>query len=167
MIRPTNMYYHEVPGCGGGTCTESIIGIGNPLIWWAASAAALYLVYRLARYREWQVGLVLTGLAAGYLPWLAYTNRTVFQFYSIAFEPYLILILALVAALILGKPADPTWRRQRGIAILAVYVVAVVLVSVFFFSVVSAQPSPPGRSDSSTSGCRAGGRRGDAHDDAP
>ena len=69
---------------------------------WAATAAILYLVYRLARYREWRVGLILMGMVAGYLPWLLYLNRTVFQFYSIAFEPYLLLALTLVIGLILG-----------------------------------------------------------------
>ena len=49
---------------------------------------------RLVRRREWQVGAVLVGIAAGYLPWLAFSGRTVFQFYTIAFEPYLLLGLA-------------------------------------------------------------------------
>ena len=73
------------------------------MIWWAAVAAALYLVYRLVRYREWRVGLVLAGLGAGYLPWLLYLNRTVFQFYTIAFEPYLILALVAVMGILLAS----------------------------------------------------------------
>ncbi|MEB0014720.1 hypothetical protein QN416_24280, partial [Glaciimonas sp. Cout2] len=76
--------------------------IANPLLWWAGTAAVLYLVYRLARYREWRVGLILMGMVAGYLPWLMYTGRTVFQIYSIAFEPYLILALTFVIGLVLG-----------------------------------------------------------------
>jgi dolichyl-phosphate-mannose-protein mannosyltransferase len=106
MSRPTSMYYEGSSlgerGCDYATCSEAITGIANPVIWWAATAAILYLVYRLARYREWQVGLILMGLVAGYLPWLAYLNRTVFQFYTIAFQPYLILGLTLVIGLLLG-----------------------------------------------------------------
>ena len=92
--------------------------MANPLIWWAAVAAALYLVYRLIRYREWRAGLILTGVAAGYLPWLLYPNRTVFQFYTIAFEPYLILGLTFVIGIILGRRTrpelEPAQRHPRG-----------------------------------------------------
>jgi dolichyl-phosphate-mannose--protein O-mannosyl transferase len=144
MGRPTNMYYADgIPGCGPDGCVESIMGIGNPLIWWAAAIAALYLVYRLVRYREWAVGAILTGLAAGYLPWLGYLDRTVFQFYSIVFEPYTVLGLAFVIGLVLGRRGDPSWRRERGIRVVAVYLVAVVLVSAFFLPIWTAEPIPP------------------------
>jgi hypothetical protein len=69
MIRPTAMYYQGRDfgqnGCAVTRCGESITGIANPLIWWAAVAAACYLVYRLVRYREWRVGAILMGLGAG------------------------------------------------------------------------------------------------------
>jgi dolichyl-phosphate-mannose-protein mannosyltransferase len=111
MIRPTSMYYRGTTlgqdGCGSDSCSEAITSVGNPIIWWAATAALLYLVYRLARYREWQVGLILMGMVAGYLPWLMYLHRTVFQFYTIAFEPYLLLGLTLSIGIILGK-----WPRR-------------------------------------------------------
>ena len=36
-------------------------------------------------------------MAGGYLPWLIFLNRTTFQFYSIAFLPWMILALIFVA----------------------------------------------------------------------
>ncbi|PWC02901.1 dolichyl-phosphate-mannose--protein mannosyltransferase [Agromyces badenianii] len=147
MIRPTNMYYSSDDdgsgGCGADTCWSSIIEVGNPLIWWAAAVASLYLVYRLVRYREWQVGAILMGLAAGYLPWLMYLNRTVFQFYSIAFEPFTVLALVFVVGLVLGRRDDPTWRRERGIAVVAIFLGFVLLVSAFFFPIWSGVPVTP------------------------
>ncbi|MFD4422648.1 dolichyl-phosphate-mannose--protein mannosyltransferase [Agromyces sp. NPDC058484] len=147
MFKPTNIYFRAVEdgsgGCGADTCWESIIGIGNPLIWWAAAAASVYLVYRLARYREWQAGAILLGLAAGYLPWLMYLDRTIFQFYSIAFQPYTMLALAAVIALILGRRDDVRWRRQRGIATVAVFLGFVVLVSVFYYPIWTGIPVTP------------------------
>ena len=147
MFKPTNMYYASTDdgsgGCGADTCVESIIGIGNPLIWWAAAAASVYLVYRLVRYREWQVGAILLGLAAGYLPWLAYLDRTVFQFYSIAFQPYTVLALTAVIALILGRRDDARWRRERGIATVAIFLVFVLLVSAFYYPIWSGIPVTP------------------------
>ncbi|WP_022894747.1 dolichyl-phosphate-mannose--protein mannosyltransferase [Agromyces subbeticus] len=147
MIRPTNMYFAATEdgsgGCGADTCWASIIEVGNPLIWWAAAVASLYLVYRLVRYREWQVGAILVGLAAGYLPWLGYLNRTVFQFYSIAFEPFMLLALVFVIGLVLGRRDDPQWRRQRGIAIVAIFLGFVLLISAFFFPIWSGVPVTP------------------------
>ncbi|MFC6354896.1 dolichyl-phosphate-mannose--protein mannosyltransferase [Luethyella okanaganae] len=146
MIRPTSMYYEGSSfgqnGCLVDTCAEAINSVGNPLVWWAAMVAALYLVYRLARYREWRIGLILMGLAAGYLPWLMYLNRTVFQFYTIAFEPYLLLGLTFVIGLILGTREDPWWRRQRGIGVVGVYLGCVLAVSAFFYPIWTAQQVP-------------------------
>jgi dolichyl-phosphate-mannose--protein O-mannosyl transferase len=137
MIRPTSMYYRSIAqgdeGCASSLCGESIAGIANPFIWWAATAAVVYLLVRLVRRREWQVGLVLMGLAAGYLPWLMYLNRTVFQFYTIVFEPYLILALVLAIGIILGGSGDPSWRRVSGIRTVGIFLAVVTAVSAFFW----------------------------------
>jgi dolichyl-phosphate-mannose-protein mannosyltransferase len=146
MIRPTSMYYQGYTygqhGCTVASCSSAITSIGNPIIWWAATAALFYLVYRVIRYREWQVGLILTGVAAGYLPWLLYINRTVFQFYTIAFEPYLLLGLTFVIGLILGKRTDATARRLRGIRIIGTYLGLAVVVTIFFWPLWTAQVIP-------------------------
>lgn len=137
MTRPTSMYFASANfgqhGCTASFCGSSITGIANPLIWYAGVAAAVYLVYRLIRYREWRVGLILAGLGAGYLPWLLYTDRTVFQFYTIAFEPYLLLALAFVVSQLVGTRADPGPRRDAGMRWLALFLVAAVVISVFFW----------------------------------
>jgi len=156
MIRPTSMYYRGSnfgeSGCQFQSCSEAITSVGNPLIWWAATAALFYLVYRLARYREWRVGFILMGMVAGYLPWLMYLNRTVFQFYTIAFEPYLLLGLTFVIGLVLKRipeQARPKRRtsahsqvpkyapQPRPVAFKAVVVGlgAALLVTVFFFPI--------------------------------
>jgi dolichyl-phosphate-mannose-protein mannosyltransferase len=137
MWRPTSMYFSSANygqnGCTTGTCWSAITGIANPLIWYASVIAAVYLLYRLIRWREWRVGLILAGLGAGYLPWLQYTDRTVFQFYTIAFEPYLILALAYVASLLIGARGDPPLARDRGTRWIAVFLVAAVAISIFFW----------------------------------
>ncbi|WP_241983386.1 dolichyl-phosphate-mannose--protein mannosyltransferase [Cryobacterium tagatosivorans] len=162
MIRPTSMYFRSSAlgenGCGFASCAEAITGIANPIIWWAATLAAVYLVYRLARYREWRVGLILTGLAAGYLPWLMYLNRTVFQFYTIAFEPYLLLGLTFVIGLLLGEPGAPVADAERvgpvadeeraarlrlaGIRIVLIFLAVAALVSVFFYPLWTGSQTP-------------------------
>ena len=137
LTRPTSFRYTEVDG------TASLItSLANPIIWWAAAAAAFYLLYRLIRYREWRAGLILTGVAAGYLPWLLYPERTVFQFYAIAFEPFLILGLTLAIGIILGGRTDPTRRRLSGIRLVAVFLISAVLVSAYFYPLWTGMPVP-------------------------
>jgi dolichyl-phosphate-mannose-protein mannosyltransferase len=133
MIRPTSMYYDAGPNCGASACGASITGLANPLIWWAATAALLYLLYRLIRLREWRVGFILVGMVGGYLPWLMYLNRTVFQFYSIAFEPYLLLALTFAIGLVLGKKTDAAWRRENGIRFVAIFLGLAIALSIFFW----------------------------------
>ena len=137
MLRPTAFFYEGFErgdsGCSFHTCAEYVTTVANPILWWLGVAAAAYLVFRLIRRREWQVGLILTGIAAGYLPWLLYTERTVFQFYTIVFLPYLVLGLTFVIGLVLGTNTDGRTRRTTGIRVVAVTLGLIALVSVFFY----------------------------------
>lgn len=130
LSRPTSFYYSGTSfgenGCSAASCSEAITSIANPIIWWAAVAATLYLLYRLVRFREWRVGLILMGVAAGYLPWLMYLSRTVFQFYTIAFEPYLLLALTMVIGMLLRRSAG----AQRTVA---VFLGVALGISAFFY----------------------------------
>lgn len=146
MQRPTSMYYLGLnqgqSGCTADRCGQAITDIANPLIWYAAVAACLYLVYRLVRYREWQYGLILAGVGAGYLPWLMYLDRTVFQFYTIAFEPYLILGLTAVLGIILGRRTDDFTRRLSGIRVVGIVVILSVVLTVFYYPMWTAMQEP-------------------------
>lgn len=146
MVRPTSMWYEGSTlgerGCSLANCSEAINPIANPVIWYAAVAAILYLVYRFVRYREWRVGVVLMGMVAGYLPWLMYLNRTVFSFYSIVFEPYMLIGLALTIGIILGSPSDLRERRERNIGLVAVYGLLVVILTAFFYPVWTGEQTP-------------------------
>ncbi|MFM9876661.1 MAG: dolichyl-phosphate-mannose--protein mannosyltransferase [Rhodoglobus sp.] len=137
MIRPTSMFYESNSlgqnGCQFSNCGSSITDLSNPIIWWAATAAVLYLVYRLVRYREWRVGLILMGMVAGYLPWLLYLNRTVFQFYTIAFEPYMLLALTFVIGLLMGSATDARDRRVSSLRVTAIFLAVATVVSAFYW----------------------------------
>jgi dolichyl-phosphate-mannose-protein mannosyltransferase len=147
LARPTAFYYQAIAqgndGCTAvGGCAQYITSIANPILWWAATAALGYLVYRLIRYRQWQVGLILMGMVAGYLPWLLYSKRTIFQFYAIVFEPYMILALVFTIGIILGNRDDPAWRRLSGIRLVAIFVGIVIVISAFFYPVWSGMQIP-------------------------
>ncbi|MEN9751601.1 MAG: hypothetical protein RLZZ600_648 [Actinomycetota bacterium] len=146
MIRPTSMYYlgttQGKEGCPFEACSAAITPIANPLIWYAAIAALGYLIYRFVRYRQWQVGIVLLGLAAGYLPWLGYLHRTVFSFYAIVFEPYLIIGLAMTIGIILGKRTDPEEKREGRIRLVTVFGILAIVLSAFFYPIWSGMTVP-------------------------
>ncbi len=142
MLRPTSMYYQGTSpgqdGCtaGGVGCSAAITDLGNPLIWWAAALALLGLVYVFARFRDWRAGLLLAAIGAGWLPWvILYHGRTIFTFYAIDFEPYLILGIVYFADRLLGTAADSTYRRTRGIAGVGAYLVLVAAATVFFWPI--------------------------------
>lgn len=137
LVRPTMMYYQGSDlgddGCFADRCGAVVHDLANPFLWWGAVAALLFLIVRLVMKREWQVGVLVLGVAAGYVPWLFYLDRTVYQFYTIVFWPFLILGLAYALSLVTGRVTDPTWRRSRGLLLVAVFAVLATAVSVFFY----------------------------------
>jgi dolichyl-phosphate-mannose-protein mannosyltransferase len=143
MARPTSMYYvgtdRGVDGCTADRCGAAITGIANPFIWYAAVIACVVLLVLFARFRRTslvarqQYGFVLLGVAAGYLPWLLYIGRTVFQFYTIAFEPYMLMALAAAIGLVLGRRDDPRPRRTRAIVWVGVYLAVVIAATVYWY----------------------------------
>ena len=107
--RPVSFYYasQTQAECGWPNgCSSAITAIGDPLIWWGALAALLYLTFHYFRYRNRTEGLILLGVAAGYLPWMLYTQRTVFSFYAIVILPFTVIALVYVLRSL--------WNRPRG-----------------------------------------------------
>lgn len=146
MTRPTSMFYEGASlgqsGCTFDACASAITPIANPLIWWSAAIAVFYVLYRLIRYRTWSAGFILMGMLAGYVPWLMYMNRTVFQFYGIIYEPYMILALTFAIGIVLGKKTDTEIRRTAGIAWVCAFLFLAILLSIFFYPLWSAMQIP-------------------------
>ncbi|WP_404438432.1 phospholipid carrier-dependent glycosyltransferase [Microbacterium aerolatum] len=141
LVRPTAVWVGDDPSCGTGHCMSVISTVPNPLIWYAGVAAAIYLLYRLVRGlierrpMPWTYGLPLVGLGVTYVPWLLYPERTIFQFYTVVMVPFLVLALVLALRDVAGRRDDPLYRRQAGERTVMVFLVAVVLVSAFFYPV--------------------------------
>lgn len=152
LLRPTSMYWQKteqgVDGCDmAGGCVQAISSIPNPLIWYAGVAAIVFLAVRLAwpdtgRSRDWRSAFVLTGVAATYLPWLLYPERTIFQFYTIVIVPFLILALVLALRRIAGPPGAPTDRRTSGQGAVAAFLLVAFAVSVFWYPLWTALEVP-------------------------
>lgn len=124
QLRPTAFWYNPVSGpsaeCPVKDCTQTITSLGNPLIWWLATAALVACVWWAVRRRDGVAAAVVTGVAAGWLPWFAYDDRPVFTFYAVAFLPWLALGLAWgVGRLLTWSRGDPV-REQRVSTVLIV-----------------------------------------------
>lgn len=146
MGRPTSFYvrnYDEaVAGCPAGECTAVILSVGNPLIWWGGSLAILFLIFVWIAKRDWRAGAILCGFAAGFVPWLFYPLRTIFFFYAIAYEPFMILAIVLVLGMVMGKLSDPPWRRAQGALFVGFFVVLVLALSAYFYPIWAAEVIP-------------------------
>lgn len=141
--RPVSFYYTEPAGtCGAQHCSSAVLSVGNPLIWWGGTIALGILLLLWAGRRDWRAGAILSGVAAGYLPWFMYPNRTMFAFYAVSFEPFLVLALAMALGLVLGRPTDPPGRRQAGFLAVGVFVLAALAVSAYLMPLWTAEPIP-------------------------
>lgn len=144
--RPTSYYYESYDsgqaGCAASRCSEAILNVGNPLIWWAAAASMLFVLIWWIIKKDWRMGAIFMVFAVGYLPWFAYPDRTTFYFYALSFLPWMILGLTAVLGLGLGRPGDTVRRRRLGLVVVGTFLVAALLITNFFWPIWSGQMIP-------------------------
>jgi len=134
MGRPTSFFYEAPNTCGSDNCSQEVLALGTPLLWWLgifALATVLGFWMRSLAFRmpDFTAGIILLGVAAGYLPWFLFQKRTVFTFYAIVFEPFIILALVYCAQKILG---EPPWGKKSKILI-AVLVLLIAANFIYFW----------------------------------
>jgi dolichyl-phosphate-mannose-protein mannosyltransferase len=146
LARPISFYYNAPQYvCGVRSCSQEVLAIGTPLIWWASIPALLVcLVWWLGR-RDWRAGAVLLGVAAGWLPWIwfyLHDGRTEFYYYAVAFEPFLIIAITLCLGLIIGPAGASPARRVTGSVVAGGYLLAVLADFAYLYPVLAAQVIP-------------------------
>jgi dolichyl-phosphate-mannose--protein O-mannosyl transferase len=130
-------------GCHAATgCTQTVLALGTPLLWWSGCCALVHLLHRWALRRDWRAGAVLCAVGAGYLPWFLYQDRTIFSFYAVVFVPYLSLAVTMMLASLLGPPGSPDGRRRRGVAAAAVLVLLIAWNFLYFLPIYTGQTIP-------------------------
>src|SRR6266536_2713522 len=146
MSRPVAFYYTSPSaghgGCHVAHCSQEVLAIGTPAIWWASIAALTALAVWWLVHRDWRAGAVLIGVAAGWLPWFAFPDRTKFFFYAVSFEPYLILAITLCLGLIIGSARSSPLRRGVGAAVVGGYLLVVVLNFFYLYPILAAKVIP-------------------------
>ena len=113
MGRPTSFFYDAPSDCGAKSCAREVLALGTPILWWTGTIAiAVVIGYWIKslvnRAIDPAATIVTLGIAAGYLPWFAMQERTMFSFYAIVFEPFMILAVVYCAKLLLDSGLKPT-----------------------------------------------------------
>ena len=134
MGRPTSFFYASPQGCESKNCAQEILAIGTPILWWFGTIAVsvvigYWLVSMYRRSTDGVLNLVVLGIAAGYLPWFFFQQRTVFTFYAIIFEPFVLLALVYCAKLIL----DNAMRPRISVSLVTTAMILIFLNFVYFF----------------------------------
>ena len=115
QARPTSFFY-EGPtlgdnGCHVDQCSQAVTTIGTLPLWWGGTLALIVVLYQWIVRRDWRAGAALSGIAAGYLPWFNWQHRTIFTFYEVAFEPWVVLAVTMCIGLFLRSARDAPTRR--------------------------------------------------------
>ncbi len=134
MGRPTSFFYESPSGCSSKSCSQEIIALGTPLLWWLAIAAlalviGMWLRSMVTRHFDPAITIIIAGITAGYLPWFFFQERTVFTFYAIVFQPFLILALVYAVRAILLR------FKKSGEAIVATLFILIFLNFVYFLPI--------------------------------
>jgi dolichyl-phosphate-mannose--protein O-mannosyl transferase len=122
MGRPTSFFYETPTTCGAQTCSQEVLALGTPFLWWAGTIAiavvfGFWIRALLQRTFDPALTIIVAGIAAGYFPWFFFQERTVFNFYAIVFEPFLILALVYCARIYLTsqrRKSDFAYRFAQG-----------------------------------------------------
>ncbi|MFJ6750812.1 MULTISPECIES: dolichyl-phosphate-mannose--protein mannosyltransferase [unclassified Streptomyces] len=143
--RPVSYFYEDpkagADGCSAAEgCAREVLALGTPLLWWAACFALLYVLYRWLFKRDWRAGAIVCGVAAGYLPWFLYQERTIFLFYAVVFIPFLCLALAMMIGAIIGPPGSSERRRIIGAVGAGVLVLLIVWNFIYFYPIYTGLP---------------------------
>lgn len=126
LLRPTAFLLHL-----DGDMMTFITALANPVVWYPAVAGLLVLLYRVGARLDRTAAFLVVAVAAGYVPWLAFPDRTIFAFYTIVFEPFLVIGLAYLLWRLVHGRVRPITARVGRILVTALVVLAIAA-AVFF-----------------------------------
>jgi len=152
ISRPVNLFWVSYTDPAGlhaetkanavGAYVRQVTALGNPAIWWVSLPVIVTCLIWWATRRDWRAGTALLCIFAGWASWLPFTTRTKFDYYSLDFEPFIIICVVLCLGLILGPAAAGRRRRATGAALAGGYVLAVLVLFWYFYPILTAQVIP-------------------------
>nr|WP_173156951.1 phospholipid carrier-dependent glycosyltransferase [Phytohabitans suffuscus] len=154
--RPIAFHWSTEGACGASSCASHILLLGTPLLWWSFIPALAALVWFGIARRDWRAGAILLCVAAGLLPWFYFAtqNRTMFAFYALPAEPFLVLAVVYVLGAIMsparslatsdggGPTQSSVDRRMIGGVVAGAYVLLVAICFAYFYPIYVGQVIP-------------------------
>ncbi len=113
--RPVAFYWSSAQTCGAPSCAAEILLLGTPVLWWSFIPALIGTAWFGISRRDWRAVAIGAGVAAGILPWFYYEldNRTMFYFYALPAEPFLVLAVAYVLGCLINGPGVGRFANGR------------------------------------------------------
>ncbi|MQA02984.1 MAG: phospholipid carrier-dependent glycosyltransferase [Streptosporangiales bacterium] len=146
LARPVAYFYESPGGCGEASCSSAITGLGTPAIWWVSIPVMLAMIWLWLIRRDWRAATVVVGLAASWVPWLQYPERTMFFFYALPMLPFIVLALTIAAGWAIGPKPPPGMpasnRRIGGTIAVGTYTLLVAANFLYFLPIFTAQVIP-------------------------
>jgi dolichyl-phosphate-mannose-protein mannosyltransferase len=139
--RPVRFYFSDAGPCGGSSCAADVLMLGTPLLWWSFLPALLGAGWLGIARRDWRAAAVIAGALTGIVPWFwsEVDNRTMFAFYALPAEPFLVLAVVYVLGAIVGPSGD---QRLVGAVVAGAYVLLVAACFAYFYPVYAGQSLP-------------------------
>jgi len=153
--RPVSFYWTPDIPCGAPKCASQVLLLGTPVLWWAFLPALAGLAWFGISRRDWRAAAIGLCAAAGVVPWFYYElkHRTMFYFYALPAEPFLVLAVVYVLGAVMTSPAlmisprRPRWllpedRRLYGIVLTAGFVALVALCFLWYYPLYTGMSIP-------------------------
>lgn len=139
LLRPVLYDYESLErgeqGCEVNECSQAMLALGTPLLWWGGCVALLVCVWMWLVKRDWRAGAILSGMLATWVPWLFFTERTTFAFYAAAIAPFVVLAVAYALGLLIGPRDASSTRRMVGAALAGAYVLCTIALAAWFYPI--------------------------------
>ncbi len=129
LTRPTWYYYKQIADHVYG-----IVALGNPALWWASVPATIGAIGVGVRSRDWRLLFSGLGFCCLYVPWGLAPRTLNFSHYLFEAMPY--------ACLSLGCFLDLGLQDRRLRPMVCAYLLATLLLFLFFVPILTAYPIP-------------------------
>ncbi|HIW63660.1 MAG TPA: phospholipid carrier-dependent glycosyltransferase [Candidatus Stackebrandtia excrementipullorum] len=141
-VRPVVFFWSSDVDCGTERCASEVLLLGTPLLWWAFIPALIAVLWWAVVKRDWRAWAILAGVFAGIAPWLLYPDRTMFFFYAIPAQPFLVMAVVFAMGMAIGPRTASPERRLTGALACAGFMVLVALCFAYFWPLYTGQVMP-------------------------
>ena len=141
LARPVSYFYAAPHTCGAAACSQEVLAVGTPAIWWVAIPALFAVLWRAVARLDWRAAAIFVAFAVGYVPWFVFDaqHRTMFLFYMLPALPFMVLAITMGVGMVIGRRMVSDLRHTVGTVIAGAYLIAVIGNFAFLYPVLSGQ----------------------------